>query len=304
MIHAFIINQHAGIGGFAAEIREHLSRRKDIEYYIFHTRREGGESDVAREIMNLFEGEKVRIYCCGGSGTLTNALNGVDDLSKVEIAFYPKGLTNDFLKVFGEDENKFTELDAMIDGECAQIDYIETSDGISLNTFSVGIDSSFGKKMRDVEALNVFGNMVPYLVSFIYAAFVAKTEEYEVEVDGEKYTGKFSEVFFGNGGTIGGALCFEDKPDITDGLGKTVIFKGLPSFRILRLFINLAKKRLDKCEGKEFDGFGKSISIKRCDNKAFVMNYDGEFRSVKKSFTARIVPKGLNFVLPKGVELK
>jgi len=304
MIHVFIINPYAGNGSFSSEIRDYLSKRKDIEYFIFHTREAGSESNIAREVMNLFEGEKIRIYCCGGSGTMMNTMNGVADLSKVEFAFYPKGLSNDFLKVFGDDRDKFNDLGALIDGQSTKIDYIETNGGVCLNSFSVGLDSSMGKKMEDFKAMSVFGKIVPYVMGFIYAAFVAKSTEMEVTVDGEKHVGKFKEIFFGNGCVIGGMLWFEDKSDITDGRGRIVLFKDVPPFKILSAVNKLRTKKIDKTQEVEFKGYTEEITIKRSDNRAFVMNYDGDFISVKKEFTAKIVQKGLNFVLPKGVELK
>ena len=100
MVHIFIVNPYAGQKTFADDLRSKLEGMKGLNYFVFNTRYAGYEKEVIKKIQHIFEDEKLRFYCCGGSGTMRNMLNGFDNLENVEIAFFPCGLTNDFLKMF------------------------------------------------------------------------------------------------------------------------------------------------------------------------------------------------------------
>ena len=110
MKHIFVINSHAGKKNFATELRRQLSQIPDFDYYVFNTRKAGEEAELVRQIRQIFDDEKLRFYCCGGSGTFRNMLNGFERFDDMEIAFYPCGITNDFMKIFGKDMSAFTNI--------------------------------------------------------------------------------------------------------------------------------------------------------------------------------------------------
>ena len=82
MIHIFIVNSNAGNKEFANGLRVELSHIEDIEYYVFDVRYAGYEVELLHKVQHIFEDEKLRIYCCGGSGTLRNVINGIEDYMK------------------------------------------------------------------------------------------------------------------------------------------------------------------------------------------------------------------------------
>ena len=302
MIHIFIINAFAGQQTFADDLRIKLSSYKDLDYFVFNTRYEGYESELVRKILNLFEGEKLRFYCCGGSGTMRHMLNGFDDLSNVEVAFYPCGLTNDFLKVFGKNEERFHNIDELINGDVIDIDYIKTEYGVALNTLSTGLDSNCQTKMNEFRVLRFISDMIPYSLAVIYSLFVSKTREYEVKLDNDTHSGYFSEIYFGNGHVLGGNIFFADNACATDGLGitriSTIKKRGFP---LAMLLLNLMKKKFAKASKKMIFGLSKTIEIKSKDGKPFTINQDGELIHGVTSCKGQMVKQGLHFVVPKGV---
>lgn len=306
MVHIFIINSHAGNTKFSAGLRRHLSaKHSDLEYYIFHTRKARDERNLMQQILSLFRTRKLRIYCCGGSGTISNAIFGIEDFSNLEFAFYPKGFTNDFLKVFGKDEARFKDIDELIDGEVAHIDYIKTNHGNCLNTFSLGLDSEQVMRMDEFRDTSVLGKSVPYALGFLYGVFFSSPEELEIEIDGEKrIIERSSELFFGNGAVIGGQLWFESETSITDGLARTVVYKQVRTIRMVGTLIRHTRKQMGKPELIRYDGYAPSITIRRRDGAAFRVDFDGELQEPQREWTATIVNKGLPFVVPKGVEVR
>ncbi len=306
MIHIFIINSHAGKTKFSAGLRRHLTEKyADLNYYIFHTRKALDERNLMKEVLNLFGNERLRIYCCGGSGTISNAIYGIEDFSNLEFAFYPKGFTNDFLKTFGNHERLFGDIDELIEGKVVHIDYIKTNHGNCLNTFSLGLDSEQVMRMEQFRDSSIIGKNFPYVIGFAFAVLLAKTEELEMMVNGkERLVGASSELFFGNGGTIGGRLCFDAKPNVTDGLARTVIYKRVGRFKLIRALIKLTNNDTGSDEIKKFDGFASELSIKRRDGLKIRVDFDGELQEPQKEWTAQIIKRGLPFVVPKGIEIE
>ena len=305
MVHIFIINSHAGKNKFSAGLRRHLSENhSDLNYYIFHTRKAWDERNLIKEVLNLFGNEKIRIYCCGGSGTISNAIYGVEDFSNLEFAFYPKGFTNDFLKTFGENEHLFYDIDELIDGKVVNIDYIKTNYGNCLNTFSFGLDTEQILRMEQFRDSSIIAKNFPYIFGFIYSVLFSKTEELEIWINGkERIVGASSEVFFGNGGVIGGNLWFDSNPNITDGLGRVLIYKRASRLKFIGTLLKLARKDTGSSDIKKYDGYISEISIKRRDGVSLRLDFDGELQEPQKEWTAKIVKCGLPFVVPKGVDI-
>ena len=303
MVHIFIINAHAGMEKFSAALRNHLSKRTDIKYYILHTRRHLDEIELVKQVLSLFEDEAIRIYSCGGSGTFRNILAGLEDPSGVEIAFFPKGFTNDFLKSFGEKRNLFDDIDNLIEGQAIPIDYIKTNHGPALNTFSLGLDTIQVQKMNEFRSMSVFGKNVPYFLGFIFAIFKSLPFELEVEIDNTKHTGRFQEIFFGNGGVIGGSLWFEKKTSITDGKGRIVLFRMMPTPKIIKNLMKLIKKDVDNIADCGYAGYTDHITVRRRDGVPFIVDLDGDLQPPQEEWQVSIVKGGLNFVVPKGVKI-
>ena len=205
------------------------------------------------------------------------------------------------LKAFREKEELFKNIDSLIDGSIMKVDYIRTNHGVCLNTFSIGLDSVLVKKKDDFSSTRIFGSSAPYTLGFLYSVFMSKADEYEVILDDKRFTGKFSEIFFGNGGCIGGTLWFELAPNVTDGLGFYSIFTEKKSFQMLPILNTLAQKKTDKVKQLSECGYSKTITIRRTDGMSFRMDFDGELQPGFPEWKAEIVHEGISFVVPKGV---
>ena len=305
MIHIFIINSHAGNSPFSEELRNRLASRIDINYYIVHTRKSQTETELVKEVLSLFEGEKIRIYSCGGSGTFCNILNGISDFSKVELAFFPHGLTNDFLEVFGSDEKMFNDIDALIDGDVVNIDYIKTNHGVALNTFSLGMDSLQIRKTGEFRPLSIFGKDVPYSLAIIAAVSLCKPIDLEIEIDGETRIGRYLEVFFGNGGVLGGILHCDLNPNCMDGKGYLCVKKKCTRINLFKTFSALRKNNPNRKTYLDYEGLiDKEIKIRRRDGAKFEVDFDGELQEPQFEWTVKIEKQALPFVIPKGMEVR
>lgn len=302
MKHIFIVNTHAGDGKFSEKLRNTLAGMKDFDYFIFNTRKKQKEDQLVKKIIRYFKGEKLRIYSCGGSGTFRNILNSIDNLDNVELAFYPCGMTNDFLKVFEEDEKYFHSIKNLIDGEVRMVDFIQTDHGRALNTFSLGMDTDTLEGLERFRPFSTINGKIPYMLSIIYAIFSVKNIEYQVSFDGDYQSGQYFEVFFGNGSTIGGTVQFGPSKCANNGVANTFLGPKVNTLTILPhlLLTNAGKPTSTARHGAQL-GSASEMTIKRADGKPFAINYDGEVSEPYISYNAKIVKQGLAFVVPKQV---
>lgn len=303
LTHIVILNPEAVAPEEIDEIRNGLKNMDELRYFIFTTSEAEGEIALVQKIQKYFPHERLRIYAIGGSGTLRNILNGIDDFERIELAFCPMGLTNDFIKVFGTNARLFKDIRNLIRGEATAIDYIQTTGGRALNTFSLGLDADMGRVLDAARIFKVFGKQLPYIIAFIYALFLSSPDEYEIHVDGEKIEGTFAQIIFGNGKTLGGAFTFKDDPVINDGQGRLLLGGNYQGITLLPLVAALLKADVSKLERevdvRDVEGF----SIRRRDGGQLAMNFDGEMVYGIEKWEAHIVKQGLKFVLPKGVSL-
>lgn len=303
MIHIFIVNPFAGRKNFADNLREKLKKISNIDYYIFNSRYPGHETELMRQVREIFDEDRLRIYCCGGSGTLRNILSGIDDFENIEIASFPCGMTNDFLKVFGEDEKRFSDIEELINGDVISVDYIKTTDGVCINTMSQGLDTHTVRVMSDLSAFQVIDENLPYFLGILYGILIGKHQNYYIETEFGIFEGNFMEMFVGNGHVLGGSMMFFDKADPTDGKLDVRIIKCGRGLLCIPYVVALLKNNQKWLDVHSVHGQTSFVKIKSRDGNPIPFNQDGEFIKDHKEWEARAVRRGLSFVVPKGVRL-
>lgn len=303
LTHVVILNPAAVAPSEMEEIRNELSSMNELRHFVFTTSEVGDETALVQKIQKYFSNERLRIYAVGGSGTVRNVLNGIDDFDRIELAVCPMGLTNDFIKVFGTNARSFKDIRNLIRGEAVPIDYIETTGGRALNTFSLGLDANMCRIFDSARIFKAFGKQIPYIMAFIYSMFLSSPEEYEIYVGDERIEGASAELIFGNGSTLGGSFIFDDNPVVNDGLGRLAIGANAQGFAVLPTVSALLKGNKEKlskqADLRDVEGF----SIRRRDGGQLAMNFDGEMVYGIEKWEAKIIKQGLKFVLPKGVSL-
>lgn len=299
MTHIFIVNPYSGNINLAENLRERLSKIEGLNYFVFNTRYAGYEASIVRKIRHFFEGEELRFYCCGGSGTMRNILCGFDDISEAEIAYYPCGISNDFLKVFDCGEDPFRNLEALINGEVINVDVISTNYGYALNTVSLGLDAEVNKKMNDYRILKAFADWLPYTLALINVMFFAKQYSYNIELSDFKTDQTCIEMIFGNGNILGGNLYFSDSRDVFDGEGSYYVCPEVRGFKEIPVLLSLMKRNMDQVRKTASCGMSDHFRVRRSDGKPFSANFDGEIIKNITEIDARIIRKGLKLVVPR-----
>lgn len=303
MIHIFIVNSLVTKRNFREKLKNHLEKRNDIRWFVFSTAHAGMEAEIALKMTRFFEGEKLRFYCCGGSGTFRNVFNAVKDYSDLEMAFYPCGATNDFLKVFGKSEECFREIDYLIDGRVEPVDYLKTNYGVALNTVSFGIDTSICSTLEKCKNFDIFGANFPSFLAYMYALlFDLKYKKYDLAIDGEEVEDELSEMIIGNGRTLGGNLHFTDEPEVKDGLFDYMMSSSKYNTSLIKIMALMTKEDFEGY--RKFIDYGKASKMKIVtnDGRNIDMNLDGELVLGGPEWVIEIVKGGLSFVVPEQIK--
>ena len=132
----------------------------------------------------------MRIYACGGDGTLNEAVAGAAGFGNAAVTHYPMGSGNDFLRMFGPDACRFYDLRALLDAPQAPVDLIECNGRLALNVCSVGFDARIGLGAADFKKLPLVSGPLAYQLSAVRTIVQGIHRPYRVTIDGERLPGR------------------------------------------------------------------------------------------------------------------
>ncbi len=306
MKHLFIVNPVAGgkkhhheetikyINSVMAELPE--------EYEVYVTK---APMDACVKIKaEAASGAPLRVYACGGDGTLNECVNGAAGHRHVAVTHFPTGTGNDFVKMFGqEDAKRFKDLNALLGGFERSIDLIElqTPAGDSrygINICSVGIDARIGTDVHKYSAIPIIGGATGYVVSMFINLMRGVNQKLKITTDNLSLDASFALVCACNGRFYGGGFnpVPEAMPD--DGIIEFLIVTEVSRLKFLGVVGKYAKGRY-----KEYDDIithvrGKTMTIES--EKELAVNVDGEL-IFANDVSFKMIPHGVNFFFPSGM---
>lgn len=126
MKHLFIVNPKAGKGSAAEQFMKTLEsnlKALNVEDYDIHiTTSQGDGISYTKKLVET--GEPIRVYACGGDGTLYEVVNACAEHKNAEVAAIPLGSGNDFIRIFGKKEELLNVSDH-INGTPMEFDLIK-----------------------------------------------------------------------------------------------------------------------------------------------------------------------------------
>lgn len=298
MEHVFIINPAAGKVDKTIEysaLIHTLCQRKGLDYRIEHSKAPGDITRLAREAAQ--SGHEVRIYACGGDGTLNEAVNGVAGCPNAAVTCYVCGTGNDFVKIFSQPE-AFRSLERLLDAEETSFDLIDCNGTYALNTCCVGLDSRVASDVPMYKRIPGFTGPNAYIVSTVVNVIKGTHEHYVIEVEGEVIDGEQTLVCIANGQWYGGSFHAVPDSDPGDGLLDVLIVKRVPLWKLAAVVGQYQVGKYRDYPDLIRHYRTKSITI-HCDRET-TLNLDGE---PLKTVTAhcRVAEHKVRFFYPKGL---
>lgn len=296
MKHLFIINPAAGqkdrTEEFTAAIKQHCG---NLEYEIAVSRKPGDCTALARQAAQ--SGEALRIYACGGDGTLNEVVNGVAGYDNVSITHYCGGSGNDFVRMFSEPA-AFCDLARLLDCEEAEFDLIQCGDHYSLNICSIGLDARIGMDIGKYKRLPMVSGSSAYILSLVANLARGLHEHYRITIGDEVFDGRYTLVCIANGRWYGGG--FHPVPDAEpdDGMLDILLVRKV---NVLQVAAVIGKYKAGRYqELSDLVEFRRAPSICVTCDDVTPINLDGEtLRLQESSFT--IAPCKIRFSYPKGL---
>lgn len=299
MRHVFIVNPAAGktrkaialIPAIEAYFEEHGG-----EYAIRETTAAGNATHIARE--ECEKGGAVRIYACGGDGTLTETAAGIPACSSAELAVVPCGSANDYIRSFGT-EADFFDLPSLIEGTASPVDGIRCGNYLSLNICAMGMDALVAWKMVRYKHWPLVSGPMAYKLAVLDVLchrigcklrVVMDTPDGEVTREGDFLFSLAASGQYYGGGYHAAPL---SKPN--DGLLDFVLVRKVGKLKILGLLKKYrAGEHLDLPICEHLRG---TLMRVFCD-KPTPVTADGEcFANTEIAF--ELVKNAFNFVIPK-----
>lgn len=302
MRHVFIINPRAGKRDQTARIYRMADRLREahgLECACMLTDRPGGATEMARRLAQ--SGAALRIYACGGDGTVSEVANGLAGCPNAAMTCIPAGTGNDFLKNFGPDMEKFLDAENLWDGPVFSLDLIDCNGRYCLTIACNGIDAQVAERVHRYSALPLLSGRGSYLAS-VAANFLLEdfSHRWTVELDGETVEDEFALISTCNGRHYGGGSTPVPEARMDDGVLHTILVRKIGKLGFARLFETYSTGNYRAAPHVARVSTAREIRIRSADRE-IVTCLDGEcFRS--REVVMRLADKRLNFFGPGGCD--
>ncbi len=297
MKHLFIVNPVAGGRDRTAEVSEQVQRAfaaRAEQYEVYTTI---APMDACAKIESeAASGEELRVYACGGDGTLNECVCGAIGRGNVAVTHYPGGTGNDFVRCFGAEKDRFRDLDALLDGVVRRLDAIDCNGRASINICSVGIDARIGTDVHKYSALPLLGGKASYITSAAVNLIKGIRQPLRVTCGTQCFDGDMSLICACNGSYYGGGFhpVPEARPD--DGVLDFLIVKGVSRLSFVKLIGAYSKGRYADMPQVITHVRGERIEIDS--DTELAVNVDGELIFGKK-VVMQLKRGAVNFLVPK-----
>lgn len=304
MKHIFVVNPNAGKKDQFSDICELLKKYDGkIDYEVYKTTCKGdGREFVKNYLSSHPKDERYRFYAIGGDGSLHDVVNGAYMFENAEVACFPSGSGNDFIKSF-KDHPGFRDIDKLINGKVKKVDLLKANNKVSINIFNYGFDGEVTFKMHKIKRWPLMSGKGAYNLAAISSLMFNMSTQMKITLDDEVvFDDKGLLIAVANGHTYGGGYKCAPLSVVDDGLIDVCLIKKVSRFSAPGL-MGVYKKgehlESEKLKGKVIYKKCKHVVIESPQPVAYAI--DGEvFREAKIDIT--ILPLALNFVLPEDYE--
>ena len=296
MKHIFIINPAAGSRDRTKEYTQAIEEAcKDLTYELHVSKAPGDCQRLARQAAEA--GEEVRLYACGGDGTLNEVAAGAAGFPNAAVTVFSGGSGNDFVKLFDQPD-AFRDLNRLLDCEETTFDMIRCNGDLALNICSVGLDARIGTDVANYKRLPLLSGFRAYAVSAVINTVRGVSEHYVVQVDDKRFDEDFTLICGCNGRYYGGGFNPVPDADPADGLLDILLVTKVSRLKVLSV---IGKYKAGKY--KDFPRLIRHFKTDRvrilCDRDTPI-NLDGELR-MGREVDIRIAEEKLRFFYPRGL---
>lgn len=314
MRYYFIINPKSGKKKHQKKIFESLdaaASKLGINYEVYQTKASSDATGYVKELCKTYEGsgESLRIYACGGDGTLNEVVNGAIGYDNVEIGAIPLGTGNDYIRNYGRIED-FFDMEAQLAGSSVYSDVIkytawyneEVTRGYCVNMFNIGFDCNVVDMTSKVKAWPLVYGPMAYLISVAIILIRKQGADLHIEYeDGYIKSGKILLLAIANGCFCGGGVKGVPYCKLDDGLMDVSVINNVTRRLFIRLFpsyakgVHLEKKKVRRSGIIRYTK--EKVLTVTANGKNMRLCTDGEITTQKK-VKFSMLPRAFKFIVP------
>ena len=299
MKHVFIVNPAAGKSDRTEIYRKLIGAAfvpRGLQYELLVSQAPGDCRKLAQQA--AASGEEVRLYACGGDGTLSEVVNGVIGCPNAAVTHYPGGSGNDAIKIF-DDPAAFTSIERLLSAEEAPFDLIRCNDSYALNVLSIGFDARVGTDIARFKRLPLVTGKGAYVLSILSNMVHGLSADYTVTLDsGEVLSGQKTMICICNGRWYGGGFNPVPEAEPDDGLLDVLVVEKVSLLQVASVIGHYQKGRY--AEYPELIRHARCRSLRiECAERS-VVNVDGEAVYTTDA-KIEVVPHAIRFFYPKGL---
>lgn len=278
-------------------VEEELLSRGDT-YEIYVTKGVGDGARYTRIYCDLHPAEKVCFVACGHDGMVNEVASGLVGFEKKLMALQTfEGDNCDFARYYPQYD--FSDIRAVFQSQAEPIDILRINDSYSLNVCDFGFDSIVG----EVAAMRIErGKKKPFETGILWALLLGRFNQITVIADGERLCRWLLLGTLANGSHVGNGFKCAPRAQNNDGIIDVCCIKIMT---LLRFFLIMSiYKRGEHLDKKSF---ARKLVYRRARHVEITSSFpislclDGEMLPGTQ-FTVDILPKAINFCLPKREE--
>lgn len=292
MKHLFIINPAAGKNDSTERLLERIKALK-LDTAIMMTAQAGDARRLAERTIREGGGAPLRIYACGGDGTLNEVVNAAAGFDHVAVTNVPKGTGNDFLRIFGEEfRTGFLDLPALAAGPQAAFDLIDCNGKLGIGIVCAGVDARIAADKDRYKLIGGGSYVASLVVNVLFKNICRPTR---IKMGGMDFDGQTAIICACNGRYYGGGFMPVGDAMPDDGVIDFLFVPKISRTTFFRLVGQYAKGKYK--DYPELIRHWHGDSIEFSSEEEIVACVDGEIMR-DTSFTVRLSEKKINFFWP------
>lgn len=301
----FLINPTAGKVDARAALLPRIraaAERAGITPEIFITRHAGHAREITAACAAA--GDFVRIYACGGDGTMNEVLQSAAGHETISVGCIPCGSGNDYVRNFGV-QSDFWDVDAQLAAISFPADLILTPQGYGIDIYAAGIDAQVANGIPKWRRVPLCGGTTAYTLSILEAICSTFRHHLRIEADQNSLEGTYMMLAICNAQMYGGGYCAAPYARMDDGLLDVVLLKPVPRLRLAGLLKGYRNGRHLTPDGEVTKAFRpymtffrtRWIDIQVLDDHPLITTLDGEC-SPQMNLHAEVARRSIRILLP------
>lgn len=264
------------------------------------------EPGHAREIATraLTYGEPVRLYACGGDGTMNEVLQAVAGREQVAVGCVPCGSGNDYVRNFGTQAD-FLDFDEQLRAVVRPADLIRTPQGYGIDIYAAGIDAQVANGISKWRRLPLCGGTTAYTLSILEAVCSTFRHRLRIRANAMEMEDDFMMLAICNAQMYGGGYRAAPYACIDDGLLDVVLIRPVSRIKLPRLLQDYRKGLHLASDGTVAEKFRpymtffrtSQIDIQVLDSRPLITTLDGEC-TPQYDLHAEVARRSVRILLP------